>query len=145
MSGQEGIAGDNGLPPRRRRSFLAARHSERLDADTVPIRTEDDDLPVLTDVVPAEEALPEPNAPASEAPAVKVSVEELAAEMTRAISEQMAYELPTLIEATLLNASEELRAGITATMETALREFITRRKQLSLPLEDTTGEPVDRG
>ena len=62
-------------------------------------------------------------------------LEELAAQMAEAIGRQMAYELPTLIEATLLNASEELRTGITATMEAALRDFNARRKQLQLPLD----------
>ena len=35
-----------------------------------------------------------------------------------------------------LTAGEELRAGITSTMEAALRDFIARRKQLRLPLDE---------
>ena len=60
--------------------------------------------------------------------------------LAEAIGRQMAYELPTLIEATLLNAEEGLRTGITATMEAALRDFIARRKQLQLPLDEPGSE-----
>ena len=45
-------------------------------------------------------------------------------------------ELPTLIEAALVNAQIELRSGISATMKMALRDFLDRRQQLSLPFED---------
>lgn len=141
---------------RRRRSFLAVKPEAPLDIDTVPaaLDLEEDDIPVLTEVVPpdapveAEATEPvepvepvEPDEPASVDPmiAVEARIEELAADMARAIAEQMAYDLPTLIEATLLNAGAELRSGITATMETALREYIAQRKQLNLPLEDAKG------
>ncbi len=135
---------------RRRRSFLAVKPEAPLDIDTVPaaLDLEEDDIPVLTEVVPPNTPIEaeateqvEPDEPASVDPmiAVEARIEELAADMARAIAEQMAYELPTLIEATLLNAGTELRNGITATMETALREYIAQRKQLNLPLEDTKG------
>lgn len=61
----------------------------------------------------------------------------LAAEIAHAIEHQLAIELPTLIEAVLLNAGEELRSGINSTMESALRDFLARRKQLRLPLDET--------
>ena len=99
---------------------------------------------MLTEVVtgdPAPPLLPPPHQPPSDktkpdlAASVDARLEELAAQMAEAIGRQMAYELPTLIEATLLNASEDLRTGITATMEAALRDFNARRKQLQLPLD----------
>ena len=128
------------LPARRRRSFLATRRSDDLEADTIPFVMEEDDIPVLTEVVPTDED--EINAPSPEEATpdpvanFDTRLEELATQMSQAIGQQMAWELPTLIEATLLNASEELRAGITATMEAALRDFIAHRKQLQLPLDD---------
>lgn len=139
MNNHDDSSENTGLPIRRRRSFLAARRSDSLEADTIPIAAEEDDIPVLTEVVTADRD--EDSATLAEEPAPDLSasvdarLEELAAQMAEAIGRQMACELPTLIEATLLNASEELRTGITATMETALRDFSARRKQLQLPLE----------
>lgn len=136
------------LPVRRRRSFLAAKRSDNPRTDIASIATEEmaegDDIPVLTEVVPLdqdENAAP----PADEAsPDLSASfdarLEELAAQMAEAIERQMACELPTLIEATLINASEELRTGITATMEAALRDFSARRKQLQLPFDARDAE-----
>ena len=158
-SSPDGDKGNPGIPARRRRSFLASKQSEFLEADTLPTPpqplpgaledaskgTDEDDIPVLTEVVTGDPATPPqqplPSEPPSEAPkpdlaaSVDARFEELAAQMAEAIGRQMAYELPTLIEATLLNASEDLRTGITATMEAALRDFNARRKQLQLPLD----------
>ena len=158
-SSPDGDKGNPGIPARRRRSFLASKQSEFLEADTLPTPpqplpgaledaskgTDEDDIPVLTEVVTGDPATPpqqtHPSQPPSEAPkpdlaaSVDARFEELAAQMAEAIGRQMAYELPTLIEATLLNASEDLRTGITATMEAALRDFNARRKQLQLPLD----------
>ena len=41
-----------------------------------------------------------------------------------------------MIEATLLNAQNELRTGVNSTLEMALRDFLARRQQLRLPLDD---------
>ena len=46
-------------------------------------------------------------------------------------------DLPGLLETALLNAGKELRTGIATIMESALRDFLARRKQLHLPLEET--------
>ncbi len=61
--------------------------------------------------------------------AAKTQAEELANQMMQAISKQMAYELPSLIEATLMSVSVELRTGIMATMDAALRDFVASRKK----------------
>ena len=61
--------------------------------------------------------------------ATKAQIEQLADEMTQAISRQMAYELPSLIEATLMSVADELRTGIMATMDAALRDFVANRKK----------------
>ncbi|MFZ4535251.1 hypothetical protein [Propionivibrio sp.] len=119
---------------RRRRSFVATPTSKAESASVPLLENDDDDLPVLTEVVS--------EAAVSEAAAItterfdETQVSLLASEIAHAIGQQLTYELPTLLEATLITAGEELRAGITATMETALRDFIARRKQLSLPLDE---------
>jgi hypothetical protein len=155
--------GDNTGNPeasfQRRRSFLASRQDEIPEAQIPPLKTEDDqpfpplfpiakeeeDIPLLTEVISAEKELEaeEREAPVSgEASPVSlaasefdanISVEELVKQMTEAIDQQMAYELPTLVEATLLSASEDLRSGIASTMEAALRDFLARYKQPSFP------------
>jgi len=147
MSLQGEANGTTGAPGRRRRSFLATKQDDRIEQDTVPVKSEDEDIPVLTEVVDPEEP---PSAQLQNEDATHeedfqeldaslpfdTQLEELAAQMAQAIGRQMAYELPTLVEATLLSASEELRQGITSTMEAALRDFIARRKQLKLPLDE---------
>ena len=120
---------------RRRRSFVATL-ATKPDAVNVPqLVDEDDDLPVLTEVVLADEAVPEiPEISPDRFDETQVSL--LASEIAHAIGQQLTYDLPALLEATLLTAGEELRAGITSTMEAALRDFIARRKQLRLPLDE---------
>ena len=119
---------------RRRRSFVAAPPAS-LPAQIVetPQVVEEDDIPVLTEVVSAEAAVYE----GSPHRVDDTQITLLASDLAHAIGRQLAYELPTLLEAVLINAGEELRVGITETMETALRDYIARRKQLRLPLEDT--------
>jgi hypothetical protein len=88
---------------------------------------------VLTEVVSAEAAVSEESPHREDDTQITL----LASDLAHAIGQQLTYELPTLLEAVLINAGEELRIGITETMETALRDYIARRKQLRLPLEDT--------
>ncbi|MFT3847817.1 MAG: hypothetical protein QM739_03820 [Propionivibrio sp.] len=117
---------------RRRRSFVAVPPSQPVRIDEPPRVAEEDDIPILTEVVSAEAAVSE-DAP-NRVDETQVTL--LASELAHAIGQQLTYELPTLLEAVLINAGEELRTGITETMETALRDYIARRKQLRLPLED---------
>lgn len=123
---------------RRRRSFVAAQPIRaepipEIPTLTTPASTLEDDLPVLTEVVSAEASVSEKRVERLD----ETEVALMAAEIAHAIEHQLAIELPTLIEAVLLNAGEELRSGINSTMETALRDFLARRKQLRLPLDET--------
>ena len=123
---------------RRRRSFVAAQPIRaepipEIPTLTTPASTLEDDLPILTEVVSAEASVSEKRAERLD----ETEVALLAAEIAHAIEHQLAIELPTLIEAVLLNAGEELRSGINSTMETALRDFLAHRKQLRLPLDET--------
>ena len=121
---------------RRRRSFVAARNESPPPESSKPeAPAEEDnseDIPVLTEVVVTETTLPEERVELTD----ETQEHLLASDIARAIGEQLTRDLPELLETVLLNAGENLRAGITATMETALRDFIARRKQLRLPLED---------
>ncbi len=114
---------------RRRRSFVATPPAPLSMPQPV---AEDDDIPVLTEVISAEAAVSEGSTNRVD----ETQITLLASDLAEAIGQQLTYELPTLLEAVLINAGEELRLGITATMETALRDYIARRKQLRLPLEE---------
>ena len=120
---------------RRRRSFVASKNEAPPPESKVeaPVEEEStDDIPVLTEVVVAETGVTEEKAELPE----DTQEHLLASDIARAIGDQLTRDLPDLLETVLLNAGENLHAGITATMETALRDFIARRKQLRLPLED---------
>ena len=121
---------------RRRRTFVAARpRPPEIPSDLpcpVPQTIEDDDLPVLTEVVAADAAGFDEQSERFD----ELEVSLLASDIAHAIGQQLTGDLPSLLETALLNAGEELRAGITATMESALHDFIARRKQLRLPLDE---------
>jgi hypothetical protein len=126
-------AGTSPFGGRRRRSFVAAT-TRNAELTSTPLPTiDDDDLPVLTDVVPAEV---EPVSDASNEPDEEALLSIIAADLVHSIEQQLAIELPTLIEATLINAQNELRAGVNSTLEMALRDFLARRQQLRLPLDE---------
>lgn len=117
---------------RRRRSFVAAPAERVVFAPAPVTASEDDDLPVLTEVVSAEAAVSEDRDDRFD----ETQVTLLASDIAHAFGRQLTDELPCLLEAALVNAGEELRASISAAMETALRDFIARRKQLKLPLDE---------
>ena len=125
-------SGTNSFGGRRRRSFVAS-HTSTTDAAETPlpnIEIEDEDLPVLTDVVPAE---PEPDHRDRDDERL-LSI--IAADLVCSIEQQLAIELPMLIETTLINSQNELRTGISSIMGMALRDFLAHRQQLRLPLDD---------
>jgi hypothetical protein len=124
-------SGASSFGGRRRRSFVAAQASA---AETPVPAIEDEDLPVLTDVVPAEpDPVPEPDHRDRDDERLLSIV---AADLVCSIEQQLAIELPMLVEATLINAQNELRAGISSIMGMALRDFLEHRRQLRLPLDD---------
>ena len=130
-----------GLGGRRRRSFVAAASDTvELPVHSLPTMEIDgpedfDDLPVLTEIVTAEATVAAVAAPEPD-PIDENLLSIIAADLIHSIENQLAIELPTLIEATLLNAQNELRTGVNSTLEMALRDFLARRQQLRLPLDD---------
>ena len=126
----------DGAAPRRRRSFVAgAGEKIEVSAPALP-SLEDEDLPVLTEVVPEEQLAPPQVEPPKPEQDDETLLAIIAADLVHSIENQLAIELPTLIEATLLSTQNELRNGINSTLEMALRDFLARRQQLRLPLDD---------
>ncbi|WP_300335779.1 hypothetical protein [Accumulibacter sp.] len=116
---------------RRRRSFLASPTPS--DVERFAWRSsEDDGLPLLTEVVVPEEPEPEESVE-SIAAGLRPA---LAADLARLIDCHLAAELPALVDASLREASDQLRHGIETTLAAALRDFVGQRGQLPLPLED---------
>ena len=126
-------ADGNAFGSRRRRSFVAATVDKaNVPSSATPAAEEDEDIPILTEIVPEETPAPETPAVLDEEALLAI----IASDLVRSLEQQLAIELPTLIEAALINAQMELRSGINSTMNMALRDFLERRQQLSLPFED---------
>lgn len=121
---------------RRRRSFIAS--VDRPVKLTPPDRNgaEDEDLPVLTEVV-SPETLPEAKAADIETELRSM----LATDLADVVDRQLRNDLPELIEAALCGAAEQLQRGLATTIETALHDFLSQRGQLRLPLEDPGDGP----
>jgi hypothetical protein len=103
-------------------------------ADKLDAAEELDDLPVLTDVVAFDDAIDGADRRQERIDETQVAL--LAAQIAHSIGEQLARDLPGLIETALASAGEQLSRGIGATMETALQDFIAHRRQLALPLDE---------
>lgn len=118
----------------RRRAFVAAPVMPKLEAvdfaESAP--AEEEDLPVLTEVVPPEAAVSEAAPDRFDETLVSI----LAADLAHSIESRLAVELPSLIEATLDSFQQDLRRGIIAATEAALKDFLARRQQLRLPLDE---------
>ena len=106
----------------RRRSFIAS--SQKEAAASIELPQSDEGLPVLTDIVPAEVA--DSEAKIDRVDEAQVTL--LASEIAQTFEQQLVNELPALLEAALLNVGDKLRDGIRLSLETALQEFIARRK-----------------
>jgi hypothetical protein len=126
----------------RRRAFIAAPAMPKLD-EVVFVESfvenlakapvaEDEDIPVLTDVVPPEAAVSEAAPDRFDETLLSI----LAADLAHSIETRLGVELPSLIEATLDSFQQDLRRGIVAATEAALKDFLARRQQLRLPLDE---------
>jgi hypothetical protein len=132
-TGQSSVVARADALMQRRRQSSGPRPPE---PEELPVLTEvvdpDEDLPVLTttEELIADE-LPEA-APPSLDPAI---LDILAHELTRRIRQQLAAELPSLIEAalqsTLAGLTRELREGIEETTEGARRDVLNERETRS--------------
>ena len=85
--------------------------------------SEDEDMPILTEVVSPEAA----DSKGAPLPVDAAQVEALTAEIVESVKRRLSYELSTLLEAVLLNTVEELEAGIAASVETAIRGFMEQK------------------
>ena len=121
----------DGPTARRRRSFVAVSPPGEA-ISSVPLPANEDDLPLLTEVVSAEEKVTEHRPELIDETLLAV----IASDLVHTLQQQISIELPTLVEASLIGAQNELRNGINSTLELALQNFLARRQQLRLPFDD---------
>lgn len=126
---------------RRRRSFVANTTAseealpfpEELIVAAVEVIDEaEEDIPTLT-----EEVLPE--MPVATAPRDRFDATlaaRLASEFAHTLELKLAAELPSLVEASLAVLEADLRRGILDTADSAIKDFLARREQLRLPLDE---------
>lgn len=112
---------------KRRRSFVAA------DAGTPPPRREEEDVPLLTEVIDLSEGEAGSEAPVPLEPLIQA----LAADLAHALEYRLQADLPTVLDAAFERLASDLRRGIAGVAETAVRDFLGRQQQLRLPF------PVD--
>lgn len=122
------------IESRRRRAFVAMAPVPPAPLPVHSPLPAEEDIPVLTEIVPPDLATPPEDVPATTVDEALLAV--LSADLAHAIEQQLAAELPTLLEATLANVSHELRIGIADTIDLAVRNFIAHRQQLCLPLDE---------
>jgi hypothetical protein len=126
----------------RRRSFVATRPAvATVSLEDFPQLTEEraipreDDIPVLT-----EEVMPEmPAASVQRDRFDETLAARLASEFAHALERRLAAELPSMVEASLAVLEADLRRGILDTADSAIKDFLARREQLRLPLEESDG------
>lgn len=120
---------------RRRRSFVAAPAAaadEPLRLTDAVVADAEEDIPVLT-----EEVMPE--IPTADAPRERFDetlAARLASEFAHTLERRLAAELPSLVEASLAILEADLRRGILDTADSAIKDFLARREQLRLPLDE---------
>jgi hypothetical protein len=86
----------------------------------IQLTPEEEDLPILTEIVTIKAAEKSPLFD-------KTQISALTSEIVDAVRQQLSFELSTLLEAVLLSTSEELRASIAVIVETAVRDYLARR------------------
>ncbi|MCM8613076.1 hypothetical protein [Accumulibacter sp.] len=126
---------------RRRRSFVASTADRPAIEGGTMAGGEDEDLPLLTEVVP-----PATGAATEVPAAVAASLRSrLAGDLCQQLEQRLASETPVLIASTLDSAGVQLRRGITAAIVAVLDDFLAQRGQLPLPgLEECSSPATDR-
>ena len=108
---------------RRRRSFLASpapTDAAARVADTPQPFGDDDDLPLLTDVV-----LPAELAPLESLETISARLRQaLAATIEQLVEQHLRTELPALVDAALEHAADQLQRSLGAAVDAALRDSL---------------------
>ncbi|EXI68233.1 MAG: hypothetical protein AW08_01451 [Candidatus Accumulibacter adjunctus] len=123
---------------RRRRSFIASSADRPTVEGGAMAGGEDEDLPLLTEVVPPAAGAAD-EVPAEIAAALR---SHLAGDLCHQLEQRLVNETPALIASTLDSAGEQLRRGIAAAIVAVLDDFLAQRGQLSLPGIEECSSPA---
>jgi hypothetical protein len=128
MSGEDVVSRADSLM-RRRRSFVASAPGTAPEPGGTP--DSEADIPVLT-----EEVVVEPTADRAADRFDATLAANLASEFAHTLERRLAGELPGLVEASLAVLEADLRRGILEAADGAIKDFLARREQLRLPLDE---------
>ncbi len=120
----------------RRRSFVAASEAPRQQQQGELSLDQDDDLPVLTDVVTP----PTPMTTDETADLGGELRDTLANDLADCVRRRLVDELPAQVDDFFRRASDELRACIATTLTDTIGDFLAQRGQLRLPLTLTASD-----
>jgi hypothetical protein len=124
----------------RKRVFVAGAPSAPLKTDLATM--DDEDLPVLTEIVDISEVSGDaPNAAARQAmdPLADAVTQEFALQL----QQRFASELPGLIDQATAKLAIELQQAVQRIAEQCLRDFVAQRRQLPLPLSNHATERAE--
>jgi hypothetical protein len=121
----------------RKRVFVA--HVGQLPRDLDQAASEDEDIPVLTEVVDISEVSSDAPHKAVH-PALDPLSETINLEFALKLQERFAAELPGLIDDACQKLAIELQQTVHRLTDETLREFASQRRQLSLALDEQNGE-----
>lgn len=115
---------------RKRRSFVAA--SAGTARPVVVPAVDEDDIPVLTEIVDITEVSGDAPETAA-APPLQPMLAALADDLSQCVADRLAADLPEILDAALEQFRSDLRRGIAGSVDSAARDFLARRQQLRLP------------
>jgi hypothetical protein len=113
---------------KRRRSFVAT------EASAPAPRREEEDVPLLTEVIDLSEGGGEAPIP------LEPLIQALAADLAHALEYRLQTDLPGLLDAAFDRLASDLRSGIAGVAESAVRDFLGRQQQLRLPFPTPDAE-----
>ena len=108
----------------------AAEPPPAVDYQAAP--PDDDDVPILTEVVDVPAVSADQPAAVAHAP-LEPLLDAMANDLTLLLQQRMAQDLPPVLEQAFARFGDELRRGIAEIAENAARDFVARRSQLHLP------------
>lgn len=114
----------------KRRSFVA----QGLPV-TESLRPDDDDLPILTEVVDISEVSGDQPNSISHGLSDPM-IESMSIELANSFQQRMTSDLPLVLDEALARLAAELRHGIHQIGEAAIRDYLARRRQMTLPLDE---------
>lgn len=124
----------------RKRVFVAGAPPAPLKSE--PATPDDDDLPILTEIVDISEVSGDAPTAAARQPFDPLA-DAVTREFALQLQQRFASELPELIDQATAKLSIELQQAVQRIAEQCLRDFAAQRRQLPLPLPDPAADRAE--